>query len=427
MMKHLQRKRTPAAMGRGATAIWLVVLTAFVGAGCSDLFEVENPTNIEDEGLDDPRMLPAIANSPQGVFSTGYDNILVHAGTVADEINFVTTYTLYLEFDLGVMDSPSHERDLLFRDMSVARWVADDMITRLGDLLSSSDSDVRMANAHYWAGLSRVVLADHFEEVPIDAGPPNTPAAIYEQSLPFFDKAAQIAAAAGDANGHASALGSKARALRSLYFERGMQGSDFATALQAAEQALAAKSDYWLDVGYELPGSSNWTFERLNTGVIDHIMDPRYANMIDPVGGELDPRIKHSPLVGIARNTREHYKQLKYDGYGSDIPVSRWQEARLVAAEAHLVAGNLSGAVGQINLVRADAGLPAFSSSDSDEILTQLKYERLVEFWLEGRRWQDHRYYGTIPQEWELLQASKGVNRRWPVSAEERDRNENYR
>ena len=99
----------------------------------------------------------------------------------------------------------------------------------------------------------------------------------------------------------------------------------------------------------------------------------------------------------------------------------------MVAAEAHLVAGNLSEAVGQINLVRADAGLPAFSSTDVDAIYDQLKYERLVEFWLEGRRWQDHRYYGSIPREWELLQVVKGVNRRWPVSAEERDRNENYR
>ena len=427
MIKHVQRKRTPTAMERGATAIWLVVLTAFVGAGCSDLFEVDNPTNIEDEGLNDPRMLPAIANSPQGVFSIGYDNVLVHAGTVADEINFVTTYTLYLEFDLGVMDSPSHERDLLYRDMSVARWVADDVIVRLGELLPSPDSDRRMADAHYWSGLSRVVLADHFEEVPIDAGPPNTPAAMYEQSLPFFDRVVQIAGAAGDANLQAAAMGSKARALRSLYFERGMQGSDFAAALQAAEQALAAKSDYWLDLGYELPGSSNWAYERLNTGVIDHIMDPRYANMIDPVSGELDPRIQHTALVGVARNGREHYHQLKYSVFGSDIPVSRWQEARLVAAEAHLVAGNLSGAVGQINLVRADAGLPAFSSTDVDAIYDQLKYERRVEFWLEGRRWQDHRYYGSIPQEWELLQAAKGVSRRWPVSAEERDRNENYR
>ncbi len=427
MMQQLQCKRTPAAMARGATAIWLLVLTAFVGAGCGDLFDVENPTNIEDEGLNDPRMLDAISNSPQGAFSIGYDNVLVHAGTVADEINFVTTYTLYLEFDLGVMDSPSHERDRLYRDMSVARWVGDDMIARLGDLLDSPDTDRRMADAHYWAGLSRVVLADHFEEVPIDAGPPNTPAAIYEQSLVYFDRVAQIAGAAGDANLQAAAMGSKARALRSLYFERGMQASDFDAARQAAEQALATKSDYWLDVGYELPGSANWAYERLSTGVIDHIMDPRFANMIDPVSGELDPRIQHTALVGIARNSREHYHQLKYPAFGSDIPVSRWQEAGLIAAEAHLVAGNMSGAVDQINLVRAGAGLPAFSSSDADEILTQLKYERQVEFWLEGRRWQDHRYYGTIPQEWELLQAAKGVNRRWPVSAEERDRNENFR
>jgi hypothetical protein len=419
----------------------VLVFTAFVGSACSDLFDVENPTDLGAEDLDDENLTEALGNSAQGRLSQGYSDMMVGAATASDEAFFISSYTYTRELQAGVMTGFNQDYDQFYDNMAASRWVADEMIGRLQGIVASPDSDIALANSHFWAGYARVLLADFFEDVPIDGSPPLSPAAALEQAILSLDRAAQIAAAAGDMNLRGAALGSKARALRGLYFERGMQGSDFAAALQAAEQALAAAPDYWLDIGYQMPGSENIVYVELGAGIVENFIDPRYANLIDPVGGGVDPRIKHTVdffnisdqrldtcrTLFAAGDLCPGYTQLKYPDRSADIPVSRWQEARLIAAEAHLVAGNLPGAVEQINFARAGAGLPAFSSSDADEILAQLKYERIAEFWLEGRRLQDMRYYGQIPPDWGDPQKLAGSNRRWPVSVQEQNTNEFYR
>jgi hypothetical protein len=75
--------------------------------------------------------------------------------------------------------------------------------------------------------------------------------------------------------------------------------------------------------------------------------------------------------------------------------------------------------------VRTRSGLPAFSSSDAGAIRTQLIYERDTELWLEGRRWEDHRYYNIIPLAWDQYNRDIGVGPRWPISVQERFNNPN--
>jgi hypothetical protein len=84
-------------------------------------------------------------------------------------------------------------------------------------------------------------------------------------------------------------------------------------------------------------------------------------------------------------------------------------------------------AVNRINQVRGAVGLPDFDSDDVEEVFSQLHYERRTEFWLEGRRCQDMRYYNLVPPEWTSANQQRGVDRRWPVSQQERDANQNYR
>jgi hypothetical protein len=122
---------------------------------------------------------------------------------------------------------------------------------------------------------------------------------------------------------------------------------------------------------------------------------------------------------------RDVYLQLKYPDRDADIPLSRWQDARLILAEYYLVTGDLPAAVGEINAVRRAISLADFTSNDADEVFGQLQYERIAEFWLEARRWQDMRYWGVIPPDWAPEQKSKGIDRRWPISDAERASNSN--
>lgn len=393
-------------------------------AGCGDLFTVENPTNLTEEDLNNPTLLDALGNTPEGEFSDGYDLAVIAVALVSDEGFHVTTQTDALNLEAGVMEGWNLRYEDLYNRLSAARWVAADVTRRLEGLVPQPASDIRVAQGYFWEGIARITLADLFEAVTIDAGPPQTPVAIYESAIQLLAKAADIAHAAGSPNLEAAAYGSIARAYRSLYFEHGEDVSYFDKAREFADKALAAKPDYHVDVHYQQPGKANTILDRFNQGPWD-ALDPRYANLIDPVSGERDPRIVHGPKETVSVDGRDVYLQLKYPDRNADIPVSRWQDARLILAEYYYVTGQLGQAVSNINEVRRAVSLADFASNDADEIFEQIQYERIAEFWLEARRWQDMRYWGIIPPDWAPEQKAKGVNRRWPISDAERASNPN--
>lgn len=403
--------------------LWaLVPLTL---AGCGDLFDVSNPTNIIDEELNDPLMITALANAPEAAFGEAYDDLILDAALPTDEGTHHSTRTSRIELMTGVFLSWNEQYDARYDQLARARWVADDVTARLQGLLPSPGSDVRVAHAYYWAGMSLQLLGEHFYEVPLDGGPPNAPDAVMEMALDRFTEAAAIAQTAGDQNLRAAILGSRARALRALYFERGGGNAHFDQAAQAAAAALAAGPTYRVDVRYQLPGSQNSVFARASTGALYDGMHPRFANRVDPVSGEPDPRIAHTDQIGTDPYGHAIYEPLKYASRNDDIPASRWQEAELILAEYEFRYGTLVDAVAHINRVRNAVGLPDFVSVDADEVWAQLEYERETEFWLEGRRMQDMRYWGIIPEDWIPESQSAGW-RKWPVSQQERDANPNY-
>jgi hypothetical protein len=103
--------------------------------------------------------------------------------------------------------------------------------------------------------------------------------------------------------------------------------------------------------------------------------------------GTPDPRVPVEILTGHFGNDSQTqmYLQLKYVGYGDDIPLARWAEAQLILAE---IEGGQS-AVNRINALRDVHDLPHFSSSSPSEIRDAIIEERRREFFLEGRFWND--------------------------------------
>jgi hypothetical protein len=402
----------------------VLVFASLLLIGCGDLFSVANPTNLTDDDLKSPELLDALGNTPEGEFSDGYDLAVIGVALVSDEGFHVTTQTDALNLMAGVMDGWNLRYEEIYNRLSAARWIADDVTQRLEGLVQNPTADHRVANGYFWGAIGRITMADLFEAVTIDGGPALTPAKVYEGAIERLITAANIARAAGSPNLEAAANGAIARAYRSLYFERGRDLSALERAREYALQALAIKDDYAVDVHYQQPGKANGIISRFNEGPWD-ALDPRYANLTDPVSGGRDPRIKHGPRVTASIDGRDVYLQLKYPDRDADIPLSRWQDARLILAEYYLVTGDLPAAVGEINAVRRAISLADFTSNDADEVFRQLQYERIAEFWLEARRWQDMRYWGVIPPDWAPEQKSKGIDRRWPISDAERASNSN--
>ena len=415
---------------RRTFALGLVSVFSFSMVGCEDFFEVDNPTNLIADDLNDPSLAEALGNAAETAVAGWYDDANVWAACMADECFLSGSGTFRILIEEGFTEGYNQLYDDLYNGLAAARWIADNVTERSTELSNSPTSDIRVARGHFWGGFARITLADLYRDVVYDGGPPITPVQAIQDAIAKFSEAAAIAQAAGDDDFAAAATGQIARAYRSLYWEDFHHGAGggtyFDQAATAAQQALALSSDYIEYVNYQEPGSSNDFFQNFNSSVYTR-MDPAWAYLEDPVSNEIDPRITHSEQEGTSlRGDWPVYLQWKYQDRSADIPASRADEARLIIAEYEARFGSLPAAVSMINEMRSDVGLADFVSADQAEIITQLRYERRVELWLEMRRWQDMRYYEVISDRWADANKALGVHRRWPVSQRERSTNPAY-
>ncbi|MEX2528230.1 MAG: RagB/SusD family nutrient uptake outer membrane protein [Gemmatimonadota bacterium] len=408
------------------TALGLLAILVTT-ASCSDLLTVDNPTDILDEDLNDTRYVSALANSAEGTLSLIYDDAVRYSELAADGIMHVSNRRENVQLDQGDFEGFNARTEVVWDEVSRSRWTATEVTRRLDELLENPQQDLRAARVRYWDAVARITLADFFKEVPMDAGPPQTPATVYQQAIDLLTAAAGIAQAAQSTEYEAASHGTLARTYRSLYYEQG--GTDMgllASAAQHARQALELDSRFRLDLVYAPPGSQNGLADGLRAIGQYDVMQATWAHTVDPVSGEVEPRIPHGPVELTSAFGDPVYTQMKYANSSSPIPVSRWQEARLIEAEYYWKSGDLGSAVEAINEVRAAVGLPEFQSQEPDEVRQQLIYERAAEFWLEGRRWTDIRYYGIVPSRWSEASKAAGTNRRWAVSLREQGTNPNY-
>ena len=87
---------------------------------------------------------------------------------------------------------------------------------------------------------------------------------------------------------------------------------------------------------------------------------------MSPSAAYPDPRVSvvDAGTTGADAAT-EIFQALKYPAIDSPIPVARWEEAQLILAEADVAAGDVGGAVGIINTLHANAGIPAYRRRDA--------------------------------------------------------------
>lgn len=411
------------------SSIIILVSLLILNTGC-ELFEVDNQNALEADKLNDTQNIPVLKNSAEGAVSDVYSEAVYVGETPGDGIIVVTTEQSGSNYiDEGLFEDHYAFSGDLWNNLAAATWTATEVRKRLQELVENPESDISVARSYFWEATARITQADLFKEIPFDGGPPKTPVEVYERSINNLNKSLEIIQAATETEEstkyEAVSYASLARVYRSLYFERGDQMSAFEQAAKFARTALQVDSDFYIAMRNNPPRSQNEVFTNINQSQY-YKMGPDYANLRDPVSGEIDPRIEHAPFEGVNPEGDSLYRQLKYPSTAAEIPVSRWQEAELIVAEYELLEDEYANAVQRINRVRNAAGLSSFTSSDPQEIKEQIIYERRAEFFLELRRWQDMRYYNIIPDDWIPRAKQMGVDRRFPVSQEERLGNPNY-
>ena len=391
MSIHETPRRAPWAGRRLSTALWAAVRIVSVGgvAACNSiadsLLSVELPTRVDASNLNNPQLAPLMAQSATADFECALVNYAAATGTFVDEFIGSTGWAAYTAWDTRRVFSDNFNLGQgtciafgwgVYQSLQTARFQAEDGSRRIQ---AFADADVPgktslLATLSAYAGYSYVLLGEGFCRVAIDLGPAMTPAQVFAVAEQRFTDAIALAQASGNTPMLNLALVGRARARL-----------DLGKKPEAAADAALVPQGFTLNATYS--GVTERRFNRIyvqNQREFYISVHPSFRNLT--FGGVPDPRV---PVTDAGRNghdgvTRVWFEQ-KYKSDGDPIPIATWQEAQLIIAE---VQGG-QPAVDAINLIHTAAGLPAFSSSDPNEIAQQVLEERRRQFFLDGHRLGD--------------------------------------
>jgi hypothetical protein len=385
-MKH-NTTHTGGALRRGALQSALTLVAALALAACGSLLDVEAPSRIPAEGLEDPTSASLLLNGAIGDFECAFQSYVVMGGIVGEELVDATQTADRWPYDRRAVD-PSDRRYGefgctalgVYTPLSTARWAAENALARLQGWTDAQvpDRAVMVATAAAYSGYSHLLLGEGFcSGVLLDgtltAGGEVPRADVLRRAVARFDQAIQGAQAAGSADILNMSLVGRARAKLNL--------GDRAGAAADARQ-VAANYAKTITASTIAARRENRVVEQNNNNQLVTI-GPAYRSLT--FGGVADPRVRVTDSGRTATDGNRIWVQNKYPTLATGIPLATWDEAQLIIAE---VEGGQS-AVNIINMFHTRAGLPAFSSTDAAAIQRQVIEERRRELFLEGHHLGD--------------------------------------
>jgi hypothetical protein len=379
--------------GVGAALAGVFCLTL---AACSDITSLkqEAPGRINAGDLEQPESAALLVESAVGDFECALGDYIVAAGAVGDELANANLANRIWDFDRRTIlptntvystGSCDDGDPTVYTTLSTARFDADNAL-RLLDGWTDEQVPGRVgliATAAAYAGYSLVLLGEGMCSAALDVGPELTPAQILTEAEARFTRAIEAATAAGDDQTLNLALIGRARARLGLGNLAG-----------AGADAALIPAGFLVDATYSGAKTQreNLVFTALYRDLL-YTVDVPFRDVT--FSGVPDPRVSvvDAGTTG-ADATVEIFQALKYPAIESPIPVARWEEAQLILAEADVAAGDVGGAVGIINTLHANAGIPAYGGGTPEEVMSQIIEERRRELFLESQRLGDIIRYG---------------------------------
>jgi len=397
--------------------------------GCDDLFTVKNPGQIQDEDLNSEEGLSALVVGVHYDFSQATDNMNFDIARLTDEMAGSGSYFSTGRLRRGIVDR--EDANGPWNTVQQARWVAEDAIRRMQDVLGEDfgNRPDLAAEAYLHAGLANRTLGEDFCQVTFDGSGAQPNTAAFDRALGHLENALTYAEAGSDIETAAYA------GLAQVHVGLG-NWSD----------AVAAASNVPTDFVFDATADGS----DLENEIFDETWDRHEMSAYQTLAGSFappgDPRAPYidctdeqagcSNSIGADGET-PHYKQNKYPTEATDHPAAKGTEMRLIEAEAALRNGNVGDAVAAMNEARDHYGIDPLdpdtisSSSTSfdanDQAWSILDDERHLTLWLEGRRLHDLRRWnhpflngGSI--------VYPGIDQRascYPISQNECDVNDN--
>ena len=404
------------------TALLVPIAVLPLLAGCGDLLEVEAPSRVQAEDLENAAFAALLVRSAVGDFDCALATYITTVGMVADEFKAVNIYSAEAgDYDRRAVNPARQQYAVnecggyggIYQPLSTAIWQADNALERLNGFTDAEVQDraVLTQTAQAYAGYGRILLGESFCSAAINLSAELTSAQIFEQAEQLFTDAIS----GPDAElSHFARLG-RARARLNL--------GDHDNAVADAQSV----PDGFVRVARYSEASSrsfNEVYNR-NNRVYGISTEARWRDAHHM--GVPDERVLTVNTGDLGPNGLDTvWVQQKYVDFDTPIPIARWEEAQLIVAE--IVGGQT--AVDIINTLHRAHGIPDFASTDPAEIQAHVIEERAREFFVEGQRFWDIRRL-EIPFDppagtpYPVLGGLYGDMRCFPLPNLERDNNPN--
>jgi len=332
---------------RGVGLLTLGVGLAFLG-GCTaidNLLKVSNPSQLQEDAVNDPSLIPVLVNSVEGAMVDALDYWVIWIGSMfTDEqitgVNWEATARLsqrIVRFDEG-------DADGMFSNLHDLRAMADSVVGRFkGGLLEGATTDWRTAYAQAYAGYGYIMLGDNMCESTVDVGETiYGPLDMYEFAVDRLEDALTMAGAANDPDIQNLARAGLARAHLNL--------GNYSQAASYGGQ-VSPGFEWWIqyagDDNQDAPGNNMYTNingSNHRIGVHPHFLAGGPDNWLkkDLEPFLTDPRVQHWPYWRTGHNALSPlytpYQGLRYSGYNGETLADGGQPAAYTRGDDILLA-----------------------------------------------------------------------------------------
>jgi hypothetical protein len=380
----------------------LALSSALVLGGCGvleDILTVEAPSQVVATDMAEPAAASLLVASVANEFRCALTHYNLASAVTGMEFDDAAANSV-----LEIWDTRNHDTSgygaqyasancgsgnpALYLPLSQTRWLADDVLTKLGewDAGDVPDKAKFQAETSLWAGFSYLLLGESMCQVVFDGGPAQAVDAAFTLAVARFDVTIQQ----GSTDHQNVARVGKARALKNM--------GDLSAASAAAAQVPVGFS-YSLDYSNAESVTRNKAWE---TNIRDADVTVGTVYRDRTFGGVADPRTITEDTGLTGRSGAEVWKMTKYPDASTPIELGSWEEAQLIMAEAHVAGGRVADAVAIIDVLHTNAGLPLYSAvvpgATATQVKAQIVWERGAEMFLEGHHLWDIRAY-SIPLE----------------------------
>lgn len=365
----------------------IFLLVGFMFGACNDYVQSVDPliNQVEDERLNAPDQVSFLTKGVLQNMATTASNAGMLSGGLSDELVFNqdvpnATFPTYLEIDEGDIRPDNNSIDGLFRNLSEARFFADDLIRRLGEI-SGTDPEVEREaffTAYLVGGLMRQYMASYFGLNPtepggvINAGPFIPASEMYNLALEKYQLALGKASTADG--------GYQTRVVNSLIARIHLLTGNDASAATFAENGLV-QGDESFSALYSTESANAYYFGG-GRGRTQWIADFRYNDYVAADPAEAN-RVMLETVTGSSGTI--YYRQAAFTERSSSYPIVTWQEMVLIIAETSLRANDAGRSLAATNSLRGFYGLSALAAVDMDTIIL----EREKTLFLQGHRLVD--------------------------------------